>query len=125
MSTLEAEMKTLGEELIRLTTFATYATRKDQRTSSEPFEEGPNTSDDTLQEETDYTSRKEAERKDGIRQKAVFAHIDVQMALIRAQTKSLGSYIEFKALNDAFLRKLDRGKAQRQRAAQEKVDKTS
>ena len=108
----------------RLDGIVAYLTPKEGETSSESPKKEAQLASDTSQEETeaeDDTALEEGETEDDIRQEGVFAYIDRQMDMIRAQAKSLGTYAEFKAQNDTFFKKHDEGKAQRQRDALEKM----
>ena len=112
-------------------------TRKEEQTSNatpkeeteidhDTSQEKAQTGNESTQEETeaeDDTPLEEAETEDDIRQKRVFGYIDSQMDMVRAQTKSLGTYVEFKALNDAFFKKHDESKTQRERDALGKVQR--
>lgn len=128
---LEVKIRSLESEMICLDTFPTEPRPKEQGTPSETpegAEARAKLNDGTSQEETDVKDEmapEDAETEDDIGQEALFAQIDAQMALIRAQTKSLGTYLELKAMNDAFLEGVDGRKVQRQRAAQEKVEEMS
>ena len=109
-----------------------YLTCKEEKTSNGTRKEEAEMEDDTPQENAqmgnqtpqeeteaeDDTPLEETETEDDIRQRRVFAYMDRQMEMIRAQTKSLGTYVEFKAQHDAFLKKHDEGKAQREALGQ-------
>lgn len=112
----------------RLDVIVTNLTPKGGETSSESCKEEAQMASDTSREETeaeDDTALEEGETEGDVRQESVFAYIDRQMDMIRAQTKSLGTYAEFKAQNDAFFKKHNEGKAQRQRDALEKAQEMS
>lgn len=87
-------------------------------------EEKAETQDDTPHGDTeaeDDTPLDKAETEDDIRVKALFAEHD----RVQAQIKSLGTYPEFKAQNDAFFKSHDEGKAQRLGDALKEVQETS
>lgn len=79
--------------------------KEDTKAEVNPSQEETEVEDDTLLEE--------AETEDDVRLKAIFA----QQERVTAQIKSLGTYIEFKAQNDMFMKKHDEGKAHRLRDA--------
>lgn len=106
----------------RLDEIVASLTPKEEGTSSENPEEETDLADDIFKGgEGTQTPLEEAETEDDIRLKALFAQMDRQIA----QNKSVGTYVEFRALNDAFLRGVDERKAQRARNAEEEVQEST
>lgn len=117
----------IAEMSSRLDGIVAYLTPKEEETSSETPRKEAEMENDTPKEEAkaeinpsqeeteveDDTLLEEAETEDDIRLKGIFA----EQERVTAQIKSLGTYVEFKAQNEMFMKKHDEGKAQRLRDA--------